>query len=152
MRVTIISGEKNSAKTTTLKQIVESNPDKYIGYTCLSYDNKNSFYLKNILTNNEFLIMQNTKIDCEVRLGQYYIIDGVFELISNILLQQIKETKNKIIALDEIGKLELDGFGYDKLLNELVELDNDIVLCIRDKFVNKVIKKYNLKNIDIIKV
>ena len=152
MNVTIISGSKNSAKTTTLINLVELNKENYLGYICLSDDNKNSYYLKNIITEDNYLIMQNTEIKSKERLGQYYIIDNSFFTISNILLEQIKDNTDKVVALDEIGLLELNGSGYNNLLKELILLDMNLVLCVRDKFVEKVIEKYQFKNVKTIKV
>ncbi len=152
MHVTIISGARNSAKTTTLIKLIEENKDSYLGFVCLSDKNKNSYYLNNILTNDNYLIMQNTEINCKEKLGQFYIIDNSFFTISKILLEQIKEHGDKVIALDEIGLLELKGSGYDDLLKQLVLLDKNLLLCVRDIFVDKVIQKYKLENVEIINV
>lgn len=154
MKVRIISGKRNSSKTTTLKKIISKKEKRIIGYVCESDIDKNNYYLRNIISNDCFHIMQTTKIISKNRIGKYYIINDSFENAINLLKKQIEEAeaKNVEIAIDEIGRLELNNLGYNSLLNYLVKLDFDLILCIREDYVDDVINKYNLKNIEIIRV
>ncbi|MGD1822383.1 MAG: nucleoside-triphosphatase [Pleomorphochaeta sp.] len=154
MKVKIISGAKNSSKTTTLKSILEKSNEKYLGYICESDNEKNNYYLRNIYSNELFHIMQNEFIETKERIGQYYIIDNSFEKCSTVLFNQINEIEDQIdfIALDEVGLLELNGSGYNQTILKLIDLNYDLILCVRDVFVERVIEKYKFENVEIIRV
>lgn len=154
MKITIISGKRNSAKTTTLKRIVENKSEKFLGYFCESDKDKEVFYLRNVLNNDLITIMRTNLSNTKESIGKYNIIDNSFLLAEETLLSQIHELKgdNFSIVIDEIGRLELNGSGYNTLIKKLLKFNYDLIFCIRDEFVEDIIDKYDLSNIEIINV
>jgi len=60
---------------------------------------------------------------------------------------------SNIIFIDEIGKLELIGFGWASLLNPLLTIKSAThIWIVRENFVNEVCINWNLKNVQIVRV
>ncbi len=148
MYVTIISGPKNSAKTTTLKNIVNKREKEYLGYLCESLNNKNNLFLRDLNTNETINLMQTTPCLHKDKVGKYFVHLNAFEKASTMLLKQIENSKNEdiVIVLDEVGYLELLDSGFDDLIKVLIYLNKDLLICIRDEFVKRVISKYRFEN------
>jgi len=154
MSVTIITGERNSGKTTTLKNIINSNETFYLGYISESSSNKENYYLKNVYSNETIKILQTQECLHHEKIGKYFIIENSFEIAYISLLKQIDLFMNKNITfvLDEIGALELSSSGFDKLLTKLLEYNNDLIICVRTKFLKEVCNKYKIENYKLINI
>lgn len=154
MSITIITGERNSGKTTTLKNIINSNDNFYLGYISESSSNKDNYYLKNIHSNETIKVMQIQECPHHEKIGKYFIIENSFEIAYISLLKQIDLYVNNNITfvLDEIGALELSSSGFDKLLIRLLEYNNDLIICVRKKFLEEVCSKYKIENFNLINV
>ncbi len=154
MKVIIISGERNSSKTTTLKRLLVSSENKFLGYICENSENKKKLYLRNLLDNKKIDILQTDEILNSERIGRYYIIPNSFEESRKVLLDQIEKIKEEdfIVVLDEIGALELSGSGYDALIKDLIKINRDLIICVRDTFVEDVCEKYKFNDVEIINV
>ena len=154
MKVIIISGARNSSKTTTLKRLLSSSENKLLGYICENSDNKKKLYLRNLLDNKKIDILQTDEIINSERIGRYYIIPNSFEESRKVLLDQIEKIKEEdfIVVLDEIGALELSGSGYDALIKDLIKINKDLIICVRDTFVEDVCEKYKFNDVEIINV
>lgn len=154
MKVIIISGARNSSKTTTLKRLLSSSENNFLGYICENSDNKKKLYLRNLLDNKKIDILQTDEIINSERIGRYYIIPNSFEESRKVLLDQIEKIKEEdfIVVLDEIGALELSGSGYDALIKDLIKINKDLIICVRDTFVEDVCEKYKFNDVEIINV
>jgi len=154
MSVTIITGERNSGKTTTLKNIINSNETFYLGYISESSSNKENYYLKNVYSNETIKILQTQECLHHEKIGKYFIIENSFEIAYISLLKQIDLFMNENITfvLDEIGALELSSSGFDKLLTKLLEYNNDLIICVRTKFLKEVCNKYKIENYKLINI
>ncbi len=154
MSVTIITGERNSGKTTTLKNIINSNETFYLGYISESSSNKENYYLKNVYSNETIKILQTQECLHHEKIGKYFIIENSFEIAYISLLKQIDLFMNENITfvLDEIGALELASSGFDKLLTKLLEYNNDLIICVRTKFLKEVCNKYKIENYKLINI
>ena len=88
------------------------------------------------------------------KVGKYFVHLNAFEKASTMLLKQIENSKNEdiVIVLDEVGYLELLDSGFDDLIKVLIYLNKDLLICIRDEFVKRVISKYRFENYKIINI
>jgi len=50
------------------------------------------------------------------------------------------------VFIDEVGKFEIQGKVWGPILRELLDQDIDMVLCIRDTFVDEVVAHFEIKN------
>jgi nucleoside-triphosphatase THEP1 len=154
MKVIIISGPQNSSKTTTLKKYIKEHNQNYLGYVSESSQNKSIYYLRNLLSNEIIKLMQVEDCLSNEKIGKYNILLNAFEKASETLLNQVSQFKGQdfVVVIDEVGRLELLNSGFDALLNKLIELDIDLILCVRDSFLEDVCKKYNFTEYKLIKV
>ncbi|MBK5200299.1 MAG: hypothetical protein JJE21_02065 [Spirochaetaceae bacterium] len=153
MKVTIISAERNSGKTTFAKNLISKNKNGFLGFLSYSSPSKDSFYLYDINNSNTIVLMSEKVNDNYERIGRFYIEPFAFDKAYDSLINQIGafETK-KCIVIDEVGQLELDGYGFDRLINRLIELDENLLLCIRKCFVESVVFKYGFVDYTLIDV
>lgn len=149
MKVTIISADINSGKTTYVNNLVMANRSKYLGFISFSNSEKNFYYLEDIKTKSKIPLMDEIyEKDCK-RIGKFFIKKDAFLMAKTLLLKQVDEYSDPIVVLDEIGRLELNGEGFDSLLKELIDLKINMMLCVRKKFVSEVIQKYRFDKDDL---
>jgi nucleoside-triphosphatase THEP1 len=82
--------------------------------------------------------------------GPYLFNLDTKEWIEKSILEMILYDVSPIY-LDEIGQLELNGFGYDQILKKLLINKRDLILVIREDLIEKVIRHYEIKAYEIIK-
>jgi nucleoside-triphosphatase THEP1 len=153
MQVTIISAEKNSGKTTYAKHLIEGHEMEYLGFLSLSDPQKKEFYLQDINDGKKILIMSEYGNDAYEKLGRFYLEPNGFDIACDTLFEEINiSSESKTVLIDEVGRLELRGKGFNALINKLIEMDIDLVLCVRKSFVSEVIRKYGLANCHVINV
>ncbi|MCX5774856.1 MAG: hypothetical protein NTV44_00535, partial [Firmicutes bacterium] len=85
------------------------------------------------------------------RIGPYHMnldrLDEIENAVDHMIGQGIQP-----IYLDEIGRLELSGKGYDRILRKLLASSLDIVLAVREDLVPAIIEHYQIKSYSIIPV
>jgi nucleoside-triphosphatase THEP1 len=150
-KIFIISGKVGEGKTRILEQLVgllkENNIStggilaprimengQTIGYDLLD------------LTENltcSFLRLHDGKAGETI--GRYFISnEGIH--FGNEALSVAKNLENKLVVIDEIGKLELSDRGWAPALNELLATsDNHLILSVRDSFVEQIIEKWGIE-------
>ena len=153
MQVTIITAEINSGKTTYAKHLIEGHEMEYLGFLSLSDSQKKEFYLQDINDRKKILIMSESGNDAYEKLGRFYLDPNGFDIAFNSLIEEINNSSdNKTVLIDEVGRLELRGKGFNALINKLIEMDIDLLLCVRKSFVREVIEKYGFTNCKVINV
>jgi len=90
---------------------------------------------------------ENSKIIYQ--LGPYLFYESAFIYLDKIIDEFIK---NKIspVYLDEIGVLELNGQGFDQVINRLIEAGIDLCLVVRNDLLDQVCERYGFKEVEII--
>jgi nucleoside-triphosphatase THEP1 len=155
MKVIIVSANINSGKTTYANNLIREDRSKYLGFLSFSNKDKNSFYLQDISNGEKILLMSENYDKGLERIGRFYIRADAFKTAQDSLLNQLEEDNlNKIAVIDEVGRLELRGKGFDGLLRYLIDKQISLLLCIRECFLDDVIACYGLDRfeIEIIKV
>lgn len=147
----IITAKRNSGKTTYLKKFITNK--NCIGFISDSTKFKEKFYFNDLFFNERYLSMETQFHEDWKKIGKYFINPHIFEKIEVELFKAIEAKKDfDYIVLDEIGRLELEGRGFDTLLKKLVKKEYPLILSIRSDFVTQVIENYDLKNVKIIRV
>lgn len=149
MEVIIVTAPRNSGKTTYLKKFCLSH--NCIGYIAESDEQKNLFYYEEFRSKKTFPSLTTEVHEDWSRIGKYYFKSEVFIELESFLDHLINESYDYIV-LDEIGKLELEGKGFDVILNKCIRQESNLVLVVRDIFVDDVIEKYKLQNAKVINV
>jgi nucleoside-triphosphatase THEP1 len=157
-KVFIISGAIGGGKTTFAKNLVEflRKNNVYaagiLSEKIITDSITTGYDLLDIETNDkEILLRQNEKSGME-KIGKYSIYpEGIKKGIA--ILNPLRLTGAKIIIIDEIGVLELEGKGWATCLQDLINASgNHLLITVRDTLVEKAIQKWNLNGAVIFKV
>ncbi len=153
-KIYLLTGERDSGKTTFLKNIIEQLMEKGITIDGFYAEKKfldNTFSGYNLVhildgTKHEFLILKSDLSDPN---------SSRFKIDSNTLnmgYQWLNEisTSVELIIIDEIGKWELKGKGWAKALENLLKNPKQpILLVVREKFLEDLITHFNMDNYSI---
>ncbi len=153
MKVNIITGAKQSGKTTfLLDKIQELRKDGKIVSGIISrgtfVDNKrHSFFVQDVFTGKEQLLMTTELINGAEKIGKFYIDQKAFDWGKSILENAINSNAEYIV-LDEIGRFELDSKGWANIIPALLESDKDLFFVVREEWVSEFIKRFNITNVN----
>ena len=154
--VKIVTGRINSFKSTRLQNYYNEKQlgDGFIARKIMKDSLVYGYNLQRLSTGEEipFVIRdiyldENSKIIYQ--LGPYLFYESAFIYLDKIIDEFIK---NKIspVYLDEIGVLELNGQGFDQVINRLIEAGIDLCLVVRNDLLDQVCERYGFKEVEII--
>ena len=87
--------------------------------------------------------MKNSDV---IKVGRYFFSQEAFEWSKKRLLRACKNDPQWLV-IDEIGYLELKGGGFEPAVTQILpEIENNLLLVIRDKLVRRVIEHFKLEN------
>ena len=117
--------------------------DLVYGYTLirLSDGKEIPFIIRDIYHNNNKKILY--------QLGPYLFYKDAFSYIYKVVNDWIKNDVNPIF-LDEISILELQEKGYYEALKKLLICNKDLYLVVRSDLIKKVVKKFNIKEFQVV--
>ncbi len=153
--VKIITGGKQSGKTSFLLNYIEqlkNNNISVVGIIALGTfknNRRNSFFIKDISTKEEKLFMSRNYSTGAEKIGRFYIDLNTYQWGMRILEKAILSDSNYLI-IDEIGALELSKKGWYFALSDALKSNKNIIITVRDKFIDEVIDFFNIDNYEII--
>ncbi len=156
-KLTIISGDTRSGKTTYLKKLIhkllEENPDLIIGGLIAHGIDKNrerlGFEIENILSGEKVLLCDNIHQKGDLRIGKYYFKQSGLEFGRKSLNEAI--SKSDLLVIDEIGPMELKGKGWFNEIESAFKKDNlDMIWIVRKSILDKVLKLWQHTNVKVI--
>jgi len=156
-KITIISGEKHSGKTTKLLEIINELKSKnktcagIVAIGILKNNNRHSFNIQDITTQKNMLLMsvdENPKLK---KIGRFYINPLGFKFGEQVLTKAINSNTDYII-IDEIGTLEINEDGWFYILKNILKTEQKIIFTVQNKLINQLIKKFNVSKYKLIKV
>lgn len=144
-KVVIISGDKGSGKTTFLVDILSLlQMDGFVvdGFVAIHTIEPDSYLIKNAATREESLIMQ--RVASYKRRPDHFKIfqEGVEKGL--LWIEEILEQSPDIAAIDEIGGYELQGKLWSDGFTRLVESDIPLIFTVKTKYIDEVVKKWNI--------
>lgn len=150
--VHIVSAPKGRGKTTYLAgligEAVNGSNESFGGILALSSPEKHEYYAKNIETGETRLLMSDSIALQGPSIGRFSCSQETFDWA----LKCIMKSQRKCIIIDEVGRLELQGEGYAKMLLALLGMQKELYIAVRDRFVDDVIKEFVIKDFEIIEV
>jgi len=157
--VYIISGEVMRGKTSfTLDLVSRLQKDglDVQGFYAAGLDSgreRKGFDLVNVATGEKTLLSRKEPAPNNwIRFGRYCFNPEAFEQ-GNVQLEQMVEKNPDLVLLDEIGPLELQNLGWAPAIDLLLSLNNTAQLwVIRKTMLEKVIKKWNLRNVTVFEI
>jgi len=145
--ITIITGEKNSGKTTKAQEL---SSNSFEGFITLSNKNKTKYILKNLRGGEQHLLMEESKTPNWGK--RFFVFYDVFSWANKIIIESSAEN----ILIDEIGLIELNcKKGFYPSLKMLIERDNEKmqnIFVVRKNYLLEFFKIFGLdkKNIRVI--
>jgi nucleoside-triphosphatase THEP1 len=154
--VKIVTGKINSFKTTRLLEHyqLEQIGDGFIAKKIMHHKQVHSYNLVQLSNKKEIPFIIRDIYDDETKpiiykLGPYHFYKDAFDFLEETIDGFIK-TGVSPIYLDEISILELEDLGYHQILKKLLEKRIDLCLVVREDLLDRVIEKYQLKDVEII--
>jgi len=153
--IKIITGERDSGKTSYLRYLVRDSKffngflqykqynenDKFIGYN-----------LYDLETNQEFEFITTDLSREGLKLDNFVVLEEGVKKGKEIILKGIDQ--DKILVIDEIGQLEMDGKVFHEVLLKALKSGIEIYITVREELLNDFIEKYDLatRNYKLIRV
>lgn len=132
-----IVGARNSGKSTTASDIKKTYP--FIkGYISLSHGEKDEITLLDLENGNRLPLMSRY-FNTPETIGSYHYLKSTFDYA-----ERGKFNPSDIVMIDEIGRLECTGRGFDHLVRKLLNEDIKLILTIRTEFIDIVKANYNI--------
>lgn len=143
--IKIITGKRDSGKTSYLRYLVRDSKffngfleykkydekDEFVGYDLYDLETKESF---------EFI---TTDLNREgIKLDYFVVLEEGIKKGKEIILKGIE--KDKILVIDEIGQLEMDGKVFHEALLKALKSGIEIYITVREELLNDFIEKYDL--------
>ena len=148
----ILSAPVQSGKTTRLQKWIK-NKSSIDGILQPVIDNKR--YLVDIKSNTKKLLSVNTGTDQTkiVHVGNFAFDKNVFDWARAELINAL-ENRPEWLIIDEVGKLELIGEGYEPAVYELIKKSKDypgtkFLFVIRDSLLQSFFEYYELNKKDV---
>ncbi len=143
--IIIIKGEKNSGKTSFMKELSDLllseniNINGFLSIGKFRNNQKTEFYLEKIPEGCKKLLCTVKPIKTKIKTGKYYFNEQTVEFGNKIL----KNTNNEIVIIDEIGPLELKNKGWSESMEKLLEKDKITqIWVVRNKIIKDILKRY----------
>jgi nucleoside-triphosphatase THEP1 len=152
-KVFIVTGSIRGGKTTFVKKLIELLKSNNIivggilservmdGSVTIGYD------LLNIETGKKTDFLRQNDDFGDGTIGRFTISsDGLGE--GRKILSSGIQNKNDLVIIDEVGLLEIQDKGWSACIDELLEKSsNPLLFTVRDSFIDKVINKWNLREV-----
>jgi len=151
----IITGNVEQGKTTLLIQLITFLKTKNIaigGFYSprILKDTKTIGYdLVNIYTEKRIPFLRENKLKDSNSVGKFKVNKETLE-IGEIWLNPKNLLDKNLIVIDEVGKWELNNKGWSKSLDFILKTTNTpILLVVREMFVEDILLKWKLQNVEI---
>jgi len=143
-KIFLLTGPKNSGKSTRLMNWVQQQ-DNVHGIVCPREKGKRELFSVSSKSFKEFEVGKNNSTT--IKIGKFNFLKESFDWAETELLKSLSLKPNWVV-IDEIGPLELQGRGFDKITKQLLnspELgQTNLILVVRESIVDEVILAYNL--------
>jgi nucleoside-triphosphatase THEP1 len=157
-RIMLVSGPRNAGKTTFLKKLVQqlqAQGHVPAGILSLKVWDKGQlagYDMYNVSSGQCVPLLRIQPGDSREMVGNYYICRQGFVLGRRTLLHAARQ-RHRMVFVDEVGRLELQGGGWAGAINTLTRQPGLLlVLCVRDAFVEEVIRKWNIKSPNLVSI
>jgi len=154
--IKIVTGKIHSYKTTRLIQhyLLTRTGDGFVSIKFMKESVVSHYDLQRLSTGetfpfvireNEILPVHNVR--CQI--GPYCFLESGFQIVEASILEMIDKGVSPIY-LDEIGLLEREEKGFSKLFQTLIDRGTDLCVVIRKDILPEILKRYHIKDYEII--
>jgi len=154
----IITGDPGSGKTSFLSELILSLRKRKITMTgflspsFLSGNQGHSYKIQNIETGERLPLSSRKFTAGWIRIGNFFFNPEAL-LAGNRILNNPGFNDYNLIIIDEVGPFELNDKIWADSISKILSLSNGYMIwVVRKNLVQEVIKKWNLKNTDLIDI
>jgi len=153
----LLTGKPGIGKTTVIKKVLQMLGDKAIGFYTEDYrDLKNHKRkgFKVITYDGKEGILADVDFKSDYRVGKYGVNIKQFERLAIPILEKALKEKDKIVVIDEIGKMEFFSEKFKNLIKQIIEdPEKKVIATISKKDFHPLIKEIkNLPDVELIEV
>jgi len=149
-KIFIITGQQGSGKTTFLSELISHLKAEGIsvgGFIAHGFwkDNiRDGFELEDLQTGEKIVLSQSEPVAKWKKFRRFYFNPEGFKFGEKILSQERSENMD-LIAIDEIGPFELEGKGWRKAIDNLIQETNKPMIWVcRKNILSEIIAEFNL--------
>jgi nucleoside-triphosphatase THEP1 len=149
-KIFILTGEQGGGKTTCLQGLLVNFRERnmavggIISPRIIENNETTAYDIIDVATHERESFLRLADIDAQATIGKYRMITQGWEFGCKSL-NSANNLNNKIVLIDEVGKLELNNLGWAQSIQELLHTSgNHLLLVVRKPFVESVIQKWNL--------
>lgn len=151
-RIFIITGTQGSGKTTFLSELInhlkvrDISIGGFIAHGFWKENIRDGFELEDLQTGEKIVLSQTEPIEGWEKFRRFYFNPDGFEFGEKILSPD-NRINTELIAIDEIGPFELQGKGWRKAIDILLEKTNTSMIWVcREGILTKIVAEFNLKS------
>jgi len=150
IQIFVLTGPVRSGKTSSLMQLVQDFPSAG-GILTPVIEKKRYLYGVREGVYYRFECNNENEESAEIlRVGSYRLYKDAFKRGGDLILENFRDEDCSLILVDEIGKLELNGEGFDTSIRQLLKLwkaedcTKVIIFIVREYLLNQVIHSYGI--------
>ena len=149
-KIFIVTGEKEEGKTSSLVEIIEklkSSGVRVGGFISprIMVDGKTiGYYIESVIDGRRQLLMTETEQNGFQKIGRFWLDPNVIKRVTSTIEEQALSPS--VIFIDEVGRLEMEGQGWDEVLRSLLLANVVVVIAVRKAFVDEIMKHYSIIN------
>ena len=149
-RITIITGQIRSGKTTYLRKLI-SSLDNVEGIIQIADEEKRFF--ADISSGDQIELTSQSRDSDTFDIGSFIFRKSAFDWAKDKLELSLKK-EHIIIVIDEFGPLELRDEGLEPLFSEIINqtksnIDLQLLVVVRETLLQDFLKKFNLNEHEI---
>lgn len=153
-QIFIITGGKAAGKTTFAGKLASFLKEKgvkpagFLAERIMKGEETTGYDLLNVETGERAEILRSGEVaGAAGKIGKFVISHSGLAFGEKILRQQAHHSR-RLVFIDEVGALELRGEGWSSAVDQLIqESRNNVVLVVRDEFLERVKERWNLKDV-----
>ena len=148
MNITIITGARGAGKTSFLKEQIRTPEFSGKKITGFYAENRGDGYeIVNLQQHEKVLLCKrNDPGTGKLRLQDFYFSEAAIKTGKKWIEKNLR-LANAVFVIDEAGRFELDGYVWDSLIRKVLKNNaGSLIMVVRKKFLEDVIKKYGLDN------
>lgn len=161
-KVTIISGEINAGKTSALLKLSGAlEKGTFDGFACVKRFSPNEVwkgYDLIRLSDHErikaltFKDFYRDEFENSFVYGPFVFSSAMFEEAEKVYEKALEDPLITTLMMDEVGQVELNGMGYDRILKKILLSDKHLVMTIKSGLVEEVIRHYGITKNSLVKI
>ncbi|MFA5648122.1 MAG: nucleoside-triphosphatase [Bacteroidales bacterium] len=156
-KIYIITGSIGEGKTTQVQKIVSELQSRGIPLSgvysprIMELGQTTGYDVVDIQSGRREPFLRLAENENFERIGRYSILPEGYNF-GRTALKNSSIDNNRLVIIDEVGKLDLDNQGWAESIAELVNSSQFLVFAVRDTFAELVINKWDLKDYSVFKV